>query len=168
MNYTPKDSAIVRFFIIMFYEGFAVIIGTALTLRAYLHVIKEIKTLPEGLVSQLNIKVYALLWYPAVLFGSFIPCFIDSLYRLSRPDGETVPNWIIGIHIVLPHSIGFTNAIVYGIQRKLYSKSFTKDERRTTATIDITGREEEDNDEKEFMKELLRAERLANQSSITC
>ena len=165
--YTPSDSKLVRFVFLILYEGLAVVIGTVLTLRAYLHVIKEIKSLPKDWISQLQIKVYSLLWYPAVLFGSFLPCMIASFYRITRPDSEAVPSWVIGMHIVLPHSIGFTNAIVYGIQRKLYSKGSTKDERRTTATIDVAGRDEEENDEKEFMKQLLRAERLANQDSIT-
>jgi len=165
INFAHENTVLMKFLILMFYEGFPMIIGTILTLKSYLHVIREIKALPECLISQLNVKVYSLLWYPIVLFASFLPCLLDSLYRFSRPADEMVPFWIIGLHILLPHSIGFTNALVYGVQRKLYSNSFAEDEGTVAATIDISGEEyDEEDDEQDLRNELLRAERLSSKN----
>jgi len=170
--WTESTTLTERIVFLILYEGIAITLGSILTFRAYIHVIREIKSLPKELISSLNIKAYSLLWYPAVLFGSFLPCMIASFYRVIRPDDEEVPSWVIGLHIVMPHSIGFTNALVYVIQRKLYANTFSKEEERKT--IESTGstgsggrgEEEEDDDEKQLTRQLLRAERLANKESI--
>lgn len=171
IGWTATTNMTERIVFLILYEGIAITLGSILTFRAYIHVIREIRSLPKELISSLNIKAYSLLWYPAVLFGSFLPCMIASFYRVIRPDDEEVPSWVIGLHIVMPHSIGFTNALVYVIQRKLYANTCTKEERKTIESTGSTGsggrgEEEEDDDEKQLTRQLLRAERLANKESI--
>jgi len=106
-----------QFTIQVVYQGMPIIIGTILSLQAYLFIIKQLKTLPKALVKEMNVNVYGLLWYPFLLFVLLIPCQVYTAYEIltDRP-----PLWAKFIHLVLPHSIGFANAIVYGVQRKLY------------------------------------------------
>jgi len=111
-----------QFTIQVLYQGTPIIIGTVLSLRAYLFIIKQLKTLPKALVEEMNVNVYGLLWYPFMLFVLLIPCQVYTGYEIIT---NLPPVWAKFIHLVLPHSIGFANAIVYGVQRKLYNATHT-------------------------------------------
>lgn len=99
------------------YQAAPVIIGSVISLQAYLFIIKQIKTLPKAIVSEMNVNVYGLLWYPFLLFVFLIPCQIYTGIEIFT----AAPAWAKFIHLMLPHSIGLVNAIVYGVQRKLYN-----------------------------------------------
>ena len=105
-----------KMLILILYQSLPIVLGSLISLKSYLNVINQLKELPKCIIEDMNIKVYSLLWYPLVLFVSLIPCQIYTAIELySNP-----PLWAKFIHLMLPHSIGLTNLILYGYQRKLY------------------------------------------------
>jgi len=101
--------------ILMVYEGIPLIVGLIICFFGYLKAIRNIKSFAQIYLAEVGIQVYKLLWYPVVLFIIFIPSLIDNiLVFLSLP----IPFWIQATHLVLTHSIGFANALVYGLQRQ--------------------------------------------------
>ena len=103
----------------MIYRGFPITLGLIFTIAGYLSAIKAVKELPEEIVRQMNFNPYNLLWYPAVLILIFLPSVIDpivTIWTVYRP------TWVRALRMAIPHSIGFSNAVVYVILRKLYQK----------------------------------------------
>lgn len=65
--------------------------------------------------------VYRLLWYPVTLFLAFLPVLIDECIL-----NFDTPEWFLAIHLLIAHSIGFINAVVYGVQAKSWAKYHLK------------------------------------------
>ena len=89
------------------------------TLVAYIVTIKTLSALPKAVLEALDINVYRLLWYPAIQFVTFCPGLINQfLFFLSNVDDDSVFKLTFNIvQVFLLHSIGFINAISYGIQQ---------------------------------------------------
>jgi len=104
--------------VLMVLHGVPVFGGLIVTFFGYLLAIRNVRELSKDFVSQMEISVYKLLWYPAVLFITFMPGLIDNLVVIYT--SGSVPLGFQVCHLVLTHSIGFTNALVYGFQRRLY------------------------------------------------
>lgn len=101
------------FVILMIFEGIPLSVGLIITLFGYCKAISNTRKAIGSFLETVGVDVYKLLWYPAVLFIVFIPSLIDNAYQIFTK------NPILGVevaHILLTHSIGFLNAIVYGIQ----------------------------------------------------
>jgi len=97
----------------MIFEGIPLSVGLIITLFGYCKAISNTRKAIGSFLETVGVDVYKLLWYPAVLFIVFIPSLIDNAYQIFTK------NPILGVevaHILLTHSIGFLNAIVYGIQ----------------------------------------------------
>ncbi len=105
----------------MIYQGIPVFLGLIVTIIGYGAAIVKVKRLPPDIAQQLGINVYRLLWYPAVLFITFLPGMIDNFLQIFY--GFDRPVAIEAIHLCLTHSIGFTNALVYGLQRNLGART---------------------------------------------
>jgi len=103
------------------YEAIPILAGLIITLIGYIKAIKRIRELPQHIVEQTEIGVYKLLWFPLVLFVTFLPSVVNNFIGIFIKD---IPPWVCGLHLGLTHSIGFTNAIVYGFQRKLYKTKY--------------------------------------------
>jgi hypothetical protein len=111
----PNPDVKTNFLILMIFEGIPLTVGLIITLFGYCKAISNTKQVLGSFLETVGVDVYKLLWYPAVLFIVFIPSLIDNAYQVFTK------NPILGVeiaHILLTHSIGFLNAIVYGIQGK--------------------------------------------------
>jgi len=104
--------------VLILHEGIPLLVGFIITLRAYRYAIKQIRELPIRILNELSVPVQGLLWYPALLLIIFIPSLIDKIWALYNPFR---PVWIQTLYLCLTHSIGFINALVYGVQRRLYA-----------------------------------------------
>ena len=144
-----------QFFVFAFLEGLPLLAGVSISLVGYILAIRMINEINNTYVCKVNIKVYRLLWYPAVLFATFVPCSVDSLTKiLTQADTGIV---LKALHLLLAHSVGLTNALLYGLQRKMYHVSHQDDFDTTSPDIDRSpGFSEEYNDsnEVELRKEL--------------
>ncbi len=103
----------------MLYEGIPVILGFTLTLRYYIRAYKALKRLPKSFVQQMNLRKSKLLLYPSILILSFLPCVIDNVYDIMGPI-DSQRHGIRLMRVLVSNSIGLINAIMYGMQRKIY------------------------------------------------
>jgi len=95
----------------LLYVGTPTILGTLITFGSYLLTIKDIKS-----ASKNSTAPYKLFWYPVLMFLTFTPCFLYSFTTAYLKRNENIV--IKALHLTLTHSIGFTNAILYGVQLK--------------------------------------------------
>jgi len=122
ITFRAEDTTLTeRVVILMIYQGIPVLFGLVVTIIGYGAAIVKVKRLPKDIAEQLGINVYRLLWYPAVLFITFLPGMIDNFLQIYY--GFDRPVIIEAIHLSLTHSIGFTNAMVYGLQRNFGIKT---------------------------------------------
>jgi len=102
--------------------------GILVNLVAYILTMKRLNRLHASFLGSMNVSLRKLLWYPAVMMIVFVPSVLDNLFLAC---GEKPPFALTALHLFMTHSIGFSNAIVYGIQRNLHQsiKGFeTEDE----------------------------------------
>ena len=113
-----SDSGIaIKLALFLAYAGIPVIAALVTMITGYFIVIKRISKLPKGFIDGTGISIYKLLWYPAVLFFTYTPNIILDIAKTFFKKEIAV---IKVISLVITHSLGLTNALVYGIQRKLY------------------------------------------------
>jgi len=115
ISFDNRDGASIFSGYRLIFGDLPIILGLVVTLVMYVGAIKRIKNLPEQLTGQMNLHVKKLFWYPLVLFGAVVPSLVDNLVAEYNPNR---PSWMVAAHFVLTHSIGVTNAIVYGIQKR--------------------------------------------------
>jgi len=116
---SPKQATTAfKMFVVAVYGGVPVFLGIVISIFGYGFAIKRVRQLPEEMLELLEINVYKLLWYPAILFFTFAPSVANALIQnyLGTQTGPLVE----GTYLTLTHSIGFINALVYGLQRKFY------------------------------------------------
>ena len=89
--------------------------------------VKEIKGFQSGPLEDAKIRPHRLFWYPFVQLFTFGPRFLDSIAK-KYLSGTPIAFVISVIHMISTHSIGFTNALVYGFQMKAYYQSLLKPE----------------------------------------
>ena len=112
----PSSTKTVQLVILIVTEGIPILAAIFITFFAYILTIKRLKILPRGLLRKLGVHTGKLFWYPAVLILTFAPCIAYSFTLKSLgSDGSLI---VKAIHLMLTHAIGFTNAVVYGIQTK--------------------------------------------------
>lgn len=107
--------------ITMIHQGFPIILGITTTFIGYMLTLKTTRQLPKELLAYLGFNPNHLLWYPVVFFISFTPSLVHTIYGIYNPQDTFV--LIQALHIGLKHPIGFTNALVYGLQRNLYKET---------------------------------------------
>lgn len=121
-----------RLKISMVFQGLPVIVGLIISLIAYILAIKKLQEITQGLLDESKVTIYRVLWYPGVLFLTFVPNVSMIIYVIySDP-----PVWMTAFHLILPHSIGFSNALLYGIQTKLYRTNYEEQENTPRETED--------------------------------
>jgi len=114
---SSKENNFVALLVLMLHEGVPLLVGFLITLSAYRYAIKQMRELPIHILCEMSVSLRGLLWYPALLLIIFIPSLVDKVWALFNPFR---PVWIQTVYLCLTHSIGFINALVYGMQRKLY------------------------------------------------
>ena len=102
-------------------EAIPVLSGIIINLIAYVATIKRLNRLHGSFLGHLGVSLRKLLWYPAVMMFVFVPSVLENLAVAYNGQNQTF--LLTAIHLFMTHSIGFSNAIVYGIQRNLH-KSF--------------------------------------------
>lgn len=115
--------------LLLFFQGIPILGSMILTLGVYTLLAKKLNDISKELDLGTNIEIKKLFWYPAVLFIAMFPSVVDNVIELYY----TTPNEVFTIiHIITTHSLGLTNAIVYGYQRKkyydMYEKKWSEDE----------------------------------------
>ena len=92
------------------------IIGTILTLIYYVLSIKQIRRIQRFSSEESNLKAENLFLYPIILFAIFLPSNVDNFLRLCL--GMKRNTTTQAIKVLITHSLGLINAIVYGFQEK--------------------------------------------------
>ena len=105
-------------------QGLPVILGLVSTLVGYALAAKRIKKVSEILLFENKVKTKNLMWYPIALFVMFIPSLIIGFIEINYE--ESISTWVKAIQLILLESMGVVNALVYGLQRKVY-KSRTRE-----------------------------------------
>jgi len=125
ISYAPSvttKSEILTIFMLL--EGLPILAGFFVSLVAYALAIRNVKRASQGYINQMEINMYRLFWYPGLIFLTFMPCFIDYLFQIYLGDS---PVYVEIVHLLLTHSLGFNNALLYGFQRRLYTSKNKKD-----------------------------------------
>jgi len=130
-----KLSYLEKFAVITFYEGILVTAGIIVTLKCYFHTSNFIRRVSERPRKETG---YRFLVYPFVICIVFLPTVIDDYFRINH---KCEYLWLMVVHMVLTHSIGFINAIAYGWQRMKQKR-----QRELRQNPEITGiRQQEEN-----------------------
>jgi len=116
----PTNSFTEKLTFYMIFRGLPIIACAIITLRGYTRTIKEVSILPKEFVKEVGLSAGKLWWYPSVLICAFFPSLIDQIISIYKPDR---PTWITALHVAVTHSIGFINAVLYGIFSKLYTST---------------------------------------------
>ena len=103
-----------KIFIATLYDGLFFLVCLLITLVLYYKSIKIIRNLDPEEQSKVEVNELKLLYYPAVMIISFVPNVVNDYYQIFASS----PRWLLIVHIVLNHSTGWMNALVYGIQRR--------------------------------------------------
>lgn len=98
--------------------------GFIISLYSYIHAIRSTSKLSQGLLHSMDVNIYKLLWYPVVMFLTFIPTMVDNVVHIIR--NENSPFIIQALHEGITHVIGLLNAIIYGMQRKQYNEAYNE------------------------------------------
>ena len=76
--------------------------------------------MPRYLLAQLDFNPYHLFWYPVVFFITFTPGLVNRIYMIEKSGGHS--EILEALYLGFKHLVGFSDAIVYGLQRDLYKK----------------------------------------------
>lgn len=135
--------------LVMIFMGIPAILSLLITLVTYSKIASKVDELTRSLMipnDLHNIGIRKLFWYPAVIFLSCIPALIDNIIQIYF-DFSLVSFNVV--HVILFHSLGFSNALVYGLQRRRYNQTArsssiiygsserTSVERKITEKIDL-------------------------------
>ncbi len=129
----------------MSYRGLPILVGLIIVILAYKKAITSLKDVPKCYFQNENFSVYQLLWYPAIFFITYIPYVI-----LDSTAGLINRSFIMILALIFSHPIGFYNALLFIIQRRLY-KGNKKEEEETgnfeieSETANCNAYEDDDN-----------------------
>ena len=98
-----------------------------ITVVYYVRTIRIMKNIQASLVISQKLNSEKLLWYPFTIFVIFMPAqfyyFLSFYFQL-----ENARFWE-GATVLITHSLGIVNALVYGYQRRVYRKSMQLSEK---------------------------------------
>ena len=113
-----------KLFIRLIYEGLPIFLGLFISAGAYFATIRRLRSLPGMVLAGIDINLNKLFWYPGVMLIAVVPSVLDNFGAIILD--AKVPVYLKAIHLLMTHGIGFLNALVYGIQRKLYKIHHSK------------------------------------------
>jgi len=145
----PSDSIPLKLLFRTLYEGLTTIFVFFITLIAYGITVIRIR---RELDTNIDFNLYKVFWYPFIMLLVTVPSLIDDYNQIFHPNSSEL---LLLMHILLTHSIGTLNALVYGWQRNLFKFS-----RGTSREVEVHS-PGEPNDSISLNQELLRASRLA-------
>jgi len=110
-----KSDRLNLFLIEMIYRGLPILIGLIISVVGYIRIVAKMRELPPTYTNEIGI--YKFLWYPIGLIVLFTPTLLDPVITMFMNDR---PVWYLAVRMFIPHSIGFVNALMYVLLRKLY------------------------------------------------
>ena len=113
-----KYDSVTKLVTFIYIKALSPMLGTIITIICYYLTIKRINAFQKILSDERELNAGKLFWYPAVMFISFLPSVVYWLLTLCTGLGNTEA--IEAFMMLITHSIGFTNALVYGYQRRLF------------------------------------------------
>jgi len=116
-------SEAIKKFVSLVYFGLPIIVELVVIIVTYFLLDREIRSSLKESTLEMDdsgVSLKKLLWYPAIQFITFATRFLDSLTKAYFGEDSTFYFVVKIIHILSTHSIGFTNAVLYGIQMKQY------------------------------------------------
>ena len=117
VTFRPGLDFMPRLLVDMMASSLPMILCVVMTSIIYFRAVVNVKKLPEPHFQKINSGIHKLLWYPAVLFLVFLPSLVDHFVLVIDP--TDAPSLIFLVpHVAITHSIGFINALIYGIQKK--------------------------------------------------
>jgi len=119
---SPKDAHFdLEMIVLVITEGGPIVIAIIVTLASYYITIKRLKRLPKDILKSMNVRTSRLFTYPIVLFLTFVPCIAYSFtIKIVNSEGILA---LQCVHLMMTHSIGLTNAIIYGVHKKIDTSS---------------------------------------------
>jgi len=125
ITYTAGVDKKTKLLVRTIYEAFPIMSAVIITLGSYFITVRKIRQLPEEIIAAMDLNINKLFWYPAVLLITFVPSVADNFGAIFLD--AKIPVAFKLLHLLMTHAIGFTNGIVYGIQRKLYQHEVPTD-----------------------------------------
>jgi len=110
-----QSSKMERIWLLLVFEGVPLLMGCIFTFAVYYLALKKAKQSLGLLIRAQGFNSYKLLWYPTLLFCVYVPSLIDNIMTIFNPDTKLL---IEILHVLITHSIGFFNAVFYGLQEK--------------------------------------------------
>ena len=117
ITFRPGLDFIQRFLVEMVTSSLSIILCTVITAIGYFYAVANVKKLPKAHFQRINSGIHKLLWYPTILFLVFLPSLVDHFIHVIDP-AHTSPSTFLILHAAITHSIGFVNAIIYGLQKR--------------------------------------------------
>ena len=96
----------------------AVVGGSLISLIFYILSIRSIRQSQIMFHNREDVRAERVILYPTILFLSFLPTMIQDFCQLFMQSKNIV--LLQALRIVISHSIGLTNALTYGYQRRSY------------------------------------------------
>ena len=117
ITYVPTVSLAAKFGVRLVYEVMLVFTGLSITMYGYFRTVRYVRKYSEQAMTHMDVNIHKLYWYPLVIFITFTPSVVNNLVQILYKESFLI---LEIIHLSLTHSIGFTNAVLYGLQRRLY------------------------------------------------
>ena len=126
ITFRPDLDFVPRFLVEIIAVLLPIVLCIVITAITYFRTVVNVKKLAKVHFQKINSGIHKLLWYPTVLLIVFIPILIDSIAIIIDPTGKRPLAFLIP-HLAVTHSIGFINAIIYGLQKRAsdYKRSET-------------------------------------------
>jgi len=114
----PSSSKTEKLMILMVFNGFFLIIGFLISLIIYLRAVIRARQSMGLLFQRAGFSASKILYYPAVIFITSIAGMVDNILFIYVD--QII--WVEIIHVLLTHSIGFFNALIYGFQKNTLNR----------------------------------------------
>ena len=129
--WSANDTFWVRVVTLMVQRLLIFTLGTIVTLIYYALSVRKLRKIELPSLGQQDLNEMKLFLYPLVLFVTLLPSIVDDVLKL-RPDSQD-EFVFAALRMLLSHSLGLSNALVYGYQRKVF-KSYKE---RTKTNIEL-------------------------------
>lgn len=131
-----KDNIGSKLLVFIFVKTLLYAAGAIITAVCYFFTLKKIKHMRTSFSPQADMSVEKLLLYPAVLLATLLPIviFYFATFFLGYEASIVAEIFLL----LITHSLGLFNAMVYGLQRRVYRDSIVICDEMQIKTIDST------------------------------
>ncbi len=104
----------------MIYRGIPILLGLMVVVSAYCKTLFSLRTVPQHFFNRNDFRAKQLLWYPIVFILTYVPYLSFDMRRIYYIEENNSVFWVL--ILVFSHPLGFYNALLFVIQRKMYKK----------------------------------------------